>query len=513
MLTRGSPEESSSALRFELTPASSVFTMAQNGAILDVKPWSDEDRQAALGEPVERFFPPAVAESLASRLAALFKGEPAPVLCYESNGDGALAAFECHFVLLGVDVALVIRHDITPRRRQEQESAKRLQENHQAQRLESLGLLAGGIAHDFNNLLVGVMGNAGLALESLPKNSSARRYVERIDSVARRASNLTRQLLAYAGHQRAERRPVDLNEIIEGMVPLLITAVSKKAMLRVQLSQDSAMIAGDPDQLEQMVMNLVHNASEALCEQAGTITLSTQVGEVGPGGLEHCIAGGERPPGSYVALNIKDDGPGMAPAVFQRAFEPFYSTKAEGRGLGLPAALGIVKAHDGALYVDTAPDQGTRVSVLLASADVAPIEPKASSSVARRPLSDLRGCVLVIDDEEIVRCVIRALLEGVGLRVLEADDGAAGVRIFRRRGASIDVVLVDLLMPGLGGHEVCQAIHAIQEDAKLAFMSGHPIEKVGAQLAELRYSGFLQKPFQTTALVELVAELLKAPRG
>src|SRR5262249_16490473 len=253
-----------------------------------------------------------------------------------------------------------------------------------AQKLESLGVLSGGIAHDFNNLLVGILGNAGLALHELPENAPVRHTIAEIETAALRAAELTRQLLAYAGRGQSVVQRVSMAELVRDMANLLASAVGKTARLDYQLAEQVPRVEGDATQLRQVVMNLTSNAGEAIGGGSGTITLTTGEMQADRAYLAESQLGAGLSAGPYVFLEVKDDGHGMHPATLAKIFDPFFTTKFTGRGLGLAAVLGIVRAHKGAIRVSSAPGRGTTIRVLLPCAGVV-VEPPVT--VRRSPVS------------------------------------------------------------------------------------------------------------------------------
>ncbi|MFN9351250.1 MAG: response regulator [Gemmatimonadota bacterium] len=394
--------------------------------------------------------------------------------------------------------------DITDRKAAERERRELQDRMQQAQKLESLGTLAGGIAHDFNNLLVGVLGNVSLVRRELPAGSTAQPMLEDIERGAQRAAELTRQLLAYAGRGRFVLKVLDIAEVVLEMRALLGTAISKRARLQVEAEPGEAWVETDPTQLRQVVMNLLTNASDALEGGDGLVTVRTGIRFCDRACLEGTHAGGQLPEGRYVFVEVADTGRGIDEALVPRIFEPFYSTKAAGHGLGLAATLGIVRAHKGTIQVDTAPGRGSTFRVLLPLGPrpgrVTP--PKAAHNHAEwRP----GGVVLVVDDEPAVRQVVRRALERAGFTGEEAADGAAAVNRFAElRGCT--AVLLDLTMPEMSGDDVLRAIRAQAPGQPVVLMSGYNEQDVTSRMLGRGHAGFLQKPFT-------VAELLGAVRA
>jgi two-component system, cell cycle sensor histidine kinase and response regulator CckA len=368
------------------------------------------------------------------------------------------------------------------------------------QKLESIGVLAGGIAHDFNNLLHVVLGNADLARGHLPPDSPAVETLDEVIRAAHRATDLTRQLLAYSGKGAFVLRHLDLSREVREMATLLRTAISRQATLVWELDPDIPSISADETQIRQIVMNLITNASDALGDAAGTITLRT-----GTVRVDEPKASGE-----FVYLEVADTGAGMAPETLQRIFDPFFSTKFAGRGLGLAAVMGIVEAHRGLIRIRTAPGEGTAFRVLFPAAYV-------EADVAETPTftrSDWRGngTLLIVEDEEGVRAVAERMLAGLGFRVLTAEDGRQALKVVAAHGEELAAVLLDLSMPRMGGPETFRRLRAVHPRLPVVLMSGYTEQEVAAQFLEGGPSpvAFLQKPFLPADLVAVLRRLIEA---
>jgi PAS domain S-box-containing protein len=382
-----------------------------------------------------------------------------------------------------------------------QEERERLEERmRHGQKLESLGVLAGGIAHDFNNLLVSVLGNAELAMAHLEDEAPARVYAKRIRDAGRRLSELTNQLLAYSGRGTFVRRPVELSALVAEMRPLLDLSVRKEAPLRFTLADDLPAFEGDPVQAGQVLMNLVANASDALGDSGGTISVRTGVIDADPDLLSRCVLSEGPAERSYVFLEVTDTGAGMEATTREKAFDPFFSTKPAGRGLGLAVVLGIVRGHRGAICVDSEPGQGTTFRVLFPSCDSEPAPIRAREAV---PDAAWRGAgtVLVIDDEPDVRELTVEMVQRTGLATLEAADGSAGLDLLRDPACEVDLVLLDLTMPGLGGEATLAEIRCSHPDLPVVLMSGYSKDGDASRSAA-SISAFLQKPFTLDQLAE-----------
>lgn len=401
--------------------------------------------------------------------------------------------------------------DITDRKRSETERLEMERRIQHAQKLESLGVLAGGIAHDFNNLLMAILGNLGLALDDLSPYSPSRPFVQDAEKAAQRAADLTRQMLAYSGKGRYLTQPLDLSRVAEELIHLFKTSISKKITLNLQLDRNLPAIQADAAQLQQVLMNLIVNASEAIGDQSGVVTLSTGVRDCDA----HCLASSrllEKPAaGRFVYLEVSDTGCGMDEQTQQRLFEPFFTTKFSGRGLGLSAVLGIVRGHNGAIMVHSEAGKGTAFDLLFPACDGSVAAVRAPDREQRRSEPPAyTGKVLLVDDEEMVRGLCRAMLERLGFSVLAASDGEQALELFRQRSQQIICVLLDLTMPRMDGEATFHALKRIRPDIKVILSSGYNDEDVTRRFAGKGLAGFLQKPFQLSKLEKEFRRVLES---
>jgi len=402
--------------------------------------------------------------------------------------------------------------DLTERKHAEEERKRFERQMQESQKLESLGVLAGGLAHDFNNILMGLMGNADLALLRLPAESPVRDHLNRIMASAERAAELTRQMLAYAGKGQYLAGPIDLSSLVRDLAQLLAAAVSKKAKLRLETGEKLPVILGDTAQLGQILINLVTNASEALGEGRGSITVATGEVEADRGYLARAHLGEGLEPGRYAYLEVTDTGCGMNTETQGRLFDPFFSTKFAGRGLGLAAVLGITRAHRGAIQVKSEPDRGTSVRILFPPAEPTATREKEARYLVSTPTGQA-AAVLVVDDEPAVREVARAALEAAGYQVLTAADGREGAEIFRTRAREIGAIVLDATMPRLSGAEALQEIRGVRPGVPVLLSSGYREEDARERFGQAGIQGFLQKPYRTAELLEKVGNLLTQPRS
>jgi signal transduction histidine kinase len=384
-----------------------------------------------------------------------------------------------------------------------------------AQKLESLGLLAGGVAHDFNNLLTGILGNASLVLEIIEPESETRSMLHDIIRASERAADLTRQLLAYAGKGKFVIEPVDVSDLVRDISELLRSSVPRTIELMLDLHAGLPPIEGDASQIQQLVMNLILNAVEATGERPGKVRVSTGVRQVRTADRLGEFRPDPPPAGIYVAIEVTDDGCGMNERIKMQIFDPFFTTKFTGRGLGLAAALGIVRGHKGAIAVHSMEGCGSTFTVLLPALVTDPGRYSSLPHAAAEPAAQSSaGSILIIDDEDVVRRAARATLEHFGYTVFEASDGQDGADLFSRLHDRITCVLLDLTMPRMDGHEVWRYIRRIRPDMKIVISSGFDEGEARKQFADAPGLDFIQKPYTASALVRKIgAAMDRRPRG
>jgi PAS domain S-box-containing protein len=404
----------------------------------------------------------------------------------------------------------LIRREQTARRAAEDSEAQ----SRHVQKLESIGVLAGGIAHDFNNLLHVILGNADIALSRLAGRSPARGPVEEVIRATMRAADLTRQMLAYSGKGAFVVRNLDLSNEVREMATLLRTAISKQATLVWELETDLPPVKADATQIRQIVMNLITNASDALQDADGAITLRTGVldrSQLHQPGFASLIGDAEGTADSseeMVYLEVHDTGAGMTPDTLRRIFDPFFSTKFSGRGLGLAAVMGIVRSHQGLIRIRTEPEQGTSFQVLFPSVR-GKVTKQEKPSAAR---SEWRGegTILVVEDEEEVREVAERILQDFGFRTIPAVDGRDALDVMESRGSEMTAILMDLSMPRMGGQEALRQLRQSWPDLPVIMMSGYTEEAVASQFSDAGpgVTAFLQKPFFAEDLIGVLRRVL-----
>ena len=403
--------------------------------------------------------------------------------------------------------------DITERKRAEEERRGLEAQMQHTQKLESLGVLAGGIAHDFNNLLMVILGNADMALQDLSEVSPARPCIEEVEKASRRAADLTRQMLAYSGKGRFVIKAVDLSEVVEEMAHLLKSSISKKVTLKMNLERGLPAIEADIGQLQQVVMNLITNASEAFGEgEDGLVTMATGMMECSREYLGRSCLPEQPPEGNYVFVEVSDTGCGMDDETRERLFDPFFTTKFTGRGLGMSAVLGIVRGHKGAIIVDSEPGQGTTVKVLFLALDEQAEEPLEEGK--SRDAEEWRGSgtILLVDDEEAIRKLATHMLERMGFNVRVASDGREAVDVFRKHSSEIVCVLLDLSMPHMNGEQAFQELRRIKADVRVILSSGYAEADIESRFAGQGIAGFIQKPY-TSANLKAKAKKVVPPKN
>lgn len=378
-----------------------------------------------------------------------------------------------------------VTRDRTAEREAEAERAALRQKMQEAQRLESLGLLAGGVAHDVNNLLVSVLGNASMALAA-SQDTPTQAYLADIILASRQAATLGRQMLAYSGRGVPSTTVLELGDTVRELASLVQTAHGHRVPIHLELAPD-ARVCGDPGQLGQVVMNLVLNAVESMEGRHGGVTVRLE--RLGPDATELASWSLERAL-PYVRLSVHDQGHGMSTHTVERLFDPFFTTKPEGRGLGLAAVRGIVQAHGGAIRVASTPDVGTCFEVLL------PEAPQSSQADTRVVPSDLGGRrVLLVDDDPSILRVLARILERAGATLVTAASGEEAIAFVARTRSPVDLIFLDLTMPGLGGLSTFTALGALSPEVPVVLMSGYAEHEVDMHREGRSPSAFLSKPF------------------
>jgi PAS domain S-box-containing protein len=457
--------------------------------------------------------PPDEVPSVLEHFAAILRGEEtlAPALkCRRSDGSIFYADISAVPLELGGEPCVVgMFADVTERKLAEERRMEMERRLMHAQKLESLGVLAGGIAHDFNNLLTAILGNLDLALREPLPASSTRSMLEQAIKATNSAADLTRQMLAYSGKGRFVLERLDLNEVVQSNAGLFRSSVARTASLEVSGEPGLPLIEADPAQIQQVIMNLVTNASEAVGARAGAIEIRTGTETCDEARLGDSLLEEKPLPGQFAFVEVADSGEGMDAEALRRLFEPFFTTKFTGRGLGMSVVSGIVRGHKGAIFVDSEPGRGTVVRVLFpASTSTAPPQPERS--VARPVAETPRDVtILVVDDEEIVRKLSVAFAERMGFRTIAAADGEEALDLFRQHASEIDCVILDLTMPRMDGVRTFREMKRIAEDVPVILSSGYSEQHATSLFDGEGLAGFLEKPFRLSAFEEKLRSVLK----
>jgi two-component system, cell cycle sensor histidine kinase and response regulator CckA len=396
--------------------------------------------------------------------------------------------------------------DITERKEAEEQHRALERKLLEVQKLESLGVMAGGIAHDFNNLLTGIVGNAGLAAMELAPDSPVQHFLADIEKISLQASGLCNQMLAYAGRGRLAPQVIDLNRLIKETADLLQMSIDKKSVLQFDLTEGLVGVLADPAQVRQVILNLVVNASEAIGDQSGVITIRTGRMRADRAFLIQTHLSPDLPEGDYVYVEVSDSGCGMSAETKAKIFDPFFTTRFKGRGLGLAAVLGVVRAHRGAIKVESEVGRGTTFRLVFPGDDGAVEAPPGDAD----SLAGWKGTgtVLVADDEETVRMTVARMVEAFGFDPILSVDGREAVAAFRARGGAFAVVLLDMTMPHLSGLEAFREIREVNPQAKVILMSGYSEEDATSRFAGHGLDGFLHKPFRPCDLREKLHAIL-----
>ena len=468
-----------------------------------------------LGKPIQCLIPPVRTQQEQEILAKIPRGESVghfETVRLHRDGRAIQVAItvsplrDAHGEIVGVST---VARDITERL---QLAAERLQLERKlqdTQKLESLGVMAGGIAHDFNNLLTAIAGNASLASMELGATSPIQANLSAIKEGSRQAADLCKQMLAYSGRGRFVVQNLSLNRLVEETTHLLQISISKQAVLRFNLYKDLPPIEADATQIRQVIMNLVINASEAIGEKSGIISLNTGLARVDRAYLGGTVMAPELPEGTYVYLEVSDSGCGMTEETRARIFDPFFTTKFSGRGLGLAAVLGIVRGHRGALKVYSEPGRGSTFKLLFPCAPGR--EDSAAQSVPGKAEWRGHGDALVMDDEESVRSTAAAMLRKLGFTVTLAADGREGVRAFQEDPGKYTIVLTDLTMPHLDGEATFHELRRIRGDVRVILMSGFNEQEAISRFTGKGLASFLQKPFVFEELRNVLLAVMDRP--
>jgi signal transduction histidine kinase/ActR/RegA family two-component response regulator len=491
-----------------------MFVLTRDGEYVDF--WVEDDKDLAL--PSESIIGSNISEldldeeklhEILDCIKSTLETGKVQSVEYELDIQEEHRFFEARLSPYGKDMVIVLAREITVRRNAEIERLELEAKIQHTQKLESLGVLAGGIAHDFNNILMAILGNADLALTSIPKTSLARSSLNEIVNAATTAADLARQMLAYSGRSDYETVPLDLNRVVVELTHLLEVSISKKAVLKFRLANKLPLIMADAAQIRQILMNLITNASEAIGDSSGVISITT--------GAMYCDAAYMNTTelalgmseSMYVYIEVSDTGCGMDESVKSQLFEPFFTTKFTGRGLGLSSVLGIIRGHNGAIKVYSEPGDGTTFKVLFPVYNTDCTEKLDSGEGITEKKWVGKGTVLFADDEDTVLAVGRRMLEHLGFTVVQAEDGREAVDLFRKNAEDLILVVLDLAMPHLSGDEVYREIRRISTDVPVIVSSGFSREDVMHRFAGKHLAGYIQKPYRVGDLSAIIREVLE----
>jgi len=404
---------------------------------------------------------------------------------------------------------LGIVNDLTPLKKASDAKIEMERKLQHAQRLETIGVLAGGIAHDFNNILMAILGNSEIAMMKLNQNSSqAKDNLLKIQRATEKAADLCKQLLAYAGKGNYNITHIDLNKLINEMLYVFEISINKKITIKFNLNKTIPLILADSTQINQIFMNLITNASEAIGDKTGIITISTGTLECDRAYLKTTFVGEDIPDGKYTFFEVSDNGCGMDEETKIKMFDPFFTTKFLGRGLGMSAVLGIARSHNGSIKVYTEKNKGTTIKVLFPALEEYPLSNIISSEKYIDDKQGYTGTVLLIDDDDYVRQTARDQLEYLGLNVILAAHAQEALFIFNEKNKLIDLVILDLVLPEIDGIECYRELKRINSDVKVIIVSGYNVEDIKNNFNGKGVLGFLQKPYSLKELENLIKEVL-----
>ncbi|MEI6305590.1 MAG: ATP-binding protein, partial [Deltaproteobacteria bacterium] len=374
------------------------------------------------------------------------------------------------------------------------------------QKLESLGVLSGGIAHDFNNILAIIVGYCSLTKMDY---ETAENNIAEIEKAAERAAALCRQMLAYAGKAQLSMSQINMRSLTDEMVTMLKATLPQNAEINPDLSTDVPSINGDSSQIRQIIMNLIINASEAIGKEHGEIRVSLATTDIKTGQSEQDYNGNTIPPGKYVYLEVTDNGCGMDEETKWRIFEPFYTTKFTGRGLGMSAVLGIIKSHGGALQLHSQLGQGTTFKVYLP----VPLTDSAGNENTSASLSSApwkgSGTILLVEDEDQVRLIAKALLKNIGFYVLEAVNGKEALELYQKNATDITLVMTDMGMPIMDGYELFSELKKLNPELPIIVSSGYGDAEVNSRIDIDNIAGLISKPYRSDQLREVLKRTLE----
>ena len=395
---------------------------------------------------------------------------------------------------------IIMMEDISERKNREETEKSEMKRLFELQKLESIGVLAGGIAHDFNNILMAIIGNAELGMGELPQSSPVRDTFNAIIEASSDAAKITRQILAYSGQGKTRVKSIDVNELIKGIDYLLSVLLPDNIVLKYKLNEDIDSIKGDPNQIKQIIVNLVSNAIDAIEDKRGVITVKTGTMDCDKSYLENTFVSENVPEGRYIYIEVSDTGTGVDKEVRTKIFEPYFTTKEHGRGLGMSAVLGIVRSNYGALKIYSEMGEGTTVKVLL------PFESSKAGKFTDTVKWQGKGNVLIVDDDEKILEIASLMLKSIGFETITASDGAEAIDIMKDN-YDINLVILDLTMPKMNGNDTYSAIRQISTDIPVIITSGYDSKRIEEEFAGKNIAGIIEKPYRMETLKDIVRSI------
>ena len=400
-----------------------------------------------------------------------------------------------------------IARDITERKKNEKDRLSLEQQYQQTQKLESLGVLAGGVAHDFNNILTIILGHCFLAKENIDSGLTNRCHLQEIEDAANRASALCRQMLTYAGKSPLIQTQINLWLLVDETIKMLKSAIKKNVSFELDLKCTEPVITGDKSQIQQIVMNLVINAAEAIDNDNGTVSVDLRKIDVQAGQTDKDFLGNNIPAGKYACLEVSDTGCGMDEKTKKRLFEPFFTTKFTGRGLGMSTILGIIKSHAGALQLSSTPGAGTTFSIYLPLTDK-PDYAETTQTTGEVFFAKPGGTILLVDDEPELRAIGATMITALGFFVITASNGREALEIYREKESIIDLIFTDLIMPEMGGVETYKELRKLAPSIPIIFCSGYDRDEISALINNDERAGFVQKPYRPDHLSNVLTKYM-----